>query len=189
MQDHSAPTAPTADDSPRGTEIAGIISEFSEIFASARTRWVRYAEEVHPDLNGGGIMVLQTVLRKGPVTATGLSQMLGMDKAMVSRHIAKLRELELVGAEPAPEDRRVILLTVSERARLLMARIRERWAHSYHERFEDWLVEDLEQLRKGLHRFNASTDDAHRTDGPAMRCTRGHGGGVAENREDDEAAG
>ena len=183
MHDHSAPTAPTADDSPRGTEIAGIISEFSEIFASARTRWVRYAEEVHPDLNGGGIMVLQTVLRKGPVTATGLSQMLGMDKAMVSRHIAKLRELELVETEPAPEDRRVILLTVSERARSLMERIRERWAHSYHERFEDWSVEDLEQLREGLHRFNASTEGAH-TDGPAMRCARDHGGGVSTDGED-----
>ncbi|WP_449283299.1 MarR family winged helix-turn-helix transcriptional regulator [Leucobacter sp.] len=187
MQEHSTQTAPATDDSPRGTEIAGIISEFSEIFASARTRWVRYAEEVHPDLNGGGIMVLQIVLRKGPVTATGLSQMLGMDKAMVSRHIAKLRELELIETEAAPEDRRVILLTVSERARRLMERIRERWAHSYHERFEDWSLESLEQLRDGLHRFNASTEDAHRTDGPATRCARDHGGGVAADPEDAPA--
>lgn len=182
MQDHSARPAAPAEDSPRGAEIAGIISEFSEIFASARTRWVRYAEEVHPELNGGGIMVLQTVLRKGPVTATGLSQMLGMDKAMVSRHISKLRDLELIEAEAAPEDRRVILLTVSERAQELMERIREQWAHSYHERFEGWSVESLEELRAGLHRFNASAEDAHRAEGPAMRCARDHGSGAEDPR-------
>lgn len=179
MQDHSAPASREADDSPRGSQIAGIISEFSEIFASARTRWVRYAEEVHPDLKGGGMMVLQTVLRKGPVTATGISQLLGMDKAMVSRHISKLRELGFVETEPAPEDRRVILLTISERASELMERIRERWADSYHQRFEEWSIEDLERLREGLHRFNTSTEDASHADGPAMRCSRGHGGGAS----------
>ncbi len=154
----------------RDDRISEIIAEFSDVFAFARTRWARYAEEVHPDLRGVGMMVLQLVTRKGPVTATAISQMLDMDKAMVSRQLTKLRELGLVDAEPAAEDRRVTLLTASDRAQVLLDGIREQWAHAYHERFVEWSVEDLERLREGLHRFNASSDSRH-ADRPAGRCT------------------
>lgn len=177
MEDHNgrAPLdapAGTAD-APRDDRIAQIISEFSEVFAFARSHWASYAQEVDSELKGVGMMVLQLVFKKGPVTATGLGQMLDMDKAVVSRQIAKLRELGLVDAEPAAEDRRVVLLTTTPRAVELLERIRARWAHAYHERFADWSPEDLEGLREGLHRFNASAHDI-RVDGPAGRCTRGH---------------
>ena len=156
-----------------GGAVAEIIAEFSEIFAFARTKWARYAEEVHADLRGVGMMVLQLVMRKGPITATGISQLLDMDKAMVSRQISKLRELDLVLAEPAAEDRRVILLTASDRAEEMLDGIRQQWAHAYHERFAGWSAADLETLRSGLHRFNASADSG-RPDGPAKRCARDH---------------
>lgn len=151
--------------------VADIIAEFSEVFAFARTRWMRFAAEVDPDLRGAGMIVLQLIRRKGPVTATGISQMLDMDKAVVSRQIAHLRELGLVDADPAPDDKRVMLLVVTERARELLDGIKARWAHAYHERFEGWSEGDLESLRSGLHRFNASADGL-RTDGPAVRCAR-----------------
>ncbi|QAB19088.1 MarR family transcriptional regulator [Leucobacter muris] len=157
----------------RDDRIAQIISEFSEVFAFARSHWASYAQEVDSDLKGVGMIVLQLVLRKGPITATALSQMLDMDKAVVSRQIAKLRELGLVEAEPAAEDRRVMLLTATPRATELLERIRARWAHAYHERFVGWSAEELEDLREGLHRFNASAHDI-RVDGPAGRCTRDH---------------
>lgn len=168
-----------AADPPHGESqvVAEIIAEFSEVFAFARTRWARYAEEVHEDLRGVGMMVLQLVIRKGPVTATGISQLLDMDKAMVSRQIAKLRELELVEAEPAEEDRRVILLTPSARAEELHEEIRRQWAHSYHERFAGWSAQDLESLRSGLHRFNGSAE-ASSPEGPARRCAREHRNGA-----------
>ena len=144
---------------PNGTNhdgISDIIAEFSEVFTFARTRWARYAEEVDPELKGVGIMMLQVIQRKGPISATGISQLLNMDKAMVSRQIAKLRELELVDTRAAEEDRRVLLLTPSAKAEELLSAIRQKWAHSYHERFAGWSPDELEQLRASLHRFNAS---------------------------------
>ena len=96
--------------------ISEIISEFSQSFAAARTRWTRFAEVVHPERRGPGMMILQTILRRGPVTATGLGSILDMDKAMVSRQVTKLRSLGLVDAKEAESDRRVILLTASETA-------------------------------------------------------------------------
>lgn len=158
----------------KSDSISQIISEFSEIFAFARSRWAGYADEVHPDLKGGGLMMLQVILRKGAVTTTGLSQMLGSDKAIVSRQITKLRELGLVAAEPSAEDRRVVMLTLTPEGSELLAKVRSRWAHTYHERFGEWSIDDLEALRAGLHRFNAGTEVA--LEGPAARCTRDHAG-------------
>lgn len=158
-------------ETPEPDTVSEIISEFSEVFAFSRNRWTRYADGVHPELSGIGMMVLQFILRKGPLTATGLSQYLDMDKSMVSRQVSKLRELGLVDTAPAPEDGRVTLLTASEEATNIVGKIREQWASSYRERFAGWSDDELELLRKGLHRFNATADES-RPDGPAVRCAR-----------------
>lgn len=161
-----------------GDLIAGIISEFSEVLAFSRTRWARSAEQAHSELSGASIMMLQFIYRKGPVTATGLSQILDMDKSIVSRQVAKLRELDLIVETESPDDRRVTLLTASDEAKKIMDRIRELWASSYRERFAGWSEGELEALREGLHRFNAAVDARH--DGPAVRCARHANAGSAE---------
>ncbi|QIM19839.1 MarR family transcriptional regulator [Leucobacter coleopterorum] len=136
--------------------IAEIIAEFSQVFAFARARWARYAEEVHPELKGVGIMVLQTILRKGPITATQLSQLLGMDKAVVSRQVTKLREFDLIEAEAAAEDRRVVLLTASPAAQAAIEELHAHTSHDYRQRFQGWQTNDLAALREALHRFNGA---------------------------------
>ena len=157
---------------PKNDRISEIISEFSEIFASARSSWSRFAEDVHPELTGASMIMLQFILRKGPVTATGMSQVMSMDKAMVSRQVTRLRELDFVVAEPAPEDRRVQLLTASPKAVEIMESIKQRWAHSYHERFAGWSADEVTQFGEMLHRFNASS--AVIAKGPAAKCARDH---------------
>lgn len=151
--------------------VSGIIAEFSDVFAFSRTRWTRYAEEIDSELSGVGLIVLQFVIRKGPVTATGISQMLDMDKSIVSRQLTKLRDLGFIDTAEAPEDRRVQLITGSAKAVKIIDEIQSRWANSYRERFEGWTGEELEALRSGLHRFNATAADA-RQEGPAVRCAR-----------------
>lgn len=151
--------------------ISEIISEFSQSFAAARTRWTRFAEEVHPELRGPGMMLLQTILRRGPVTATGLGSILDMDKAMVSRQVTKLRALGLVDAKEAESDRRVILLTASEAAHSAIEGIQTRISADYLVRFADWSEDELAQLQQLMHRFNATAEDA-RGVGPATRCAR-----------------
>lgn len=172
MQDQASPS-PVSSKARGGVDdtVADIISEFSEVIAFARSRWTRYAEEVHSELRGVGLIMLQLIVRKGPLTATGLAQMLDMDKAVVSRQVAKLRELELVETAPAVEDRRVVLLTASPKAQALLEGIRAKWSRAYHERFLGWSEVELEQLRVGLHRFNATAEHAV-PDLPSSRCTR-----------------
>lgn len=177
MPDRQAPTLPSNDDM-----IAEIIAEFSQVFAFARTRWARYAEDVHPELRGVGMMVLQTILRKGPITATELSQLLDMDKAVVSRQVSKLRDLEFIDAQPAAEDRRVILLSPSPAARSALDELHAQTSDAYGQRFAGWQGEELEQLRAALHRFNGAGPSPQ---GPASRCARPQEAGEA--REAGEA--
>lgn len=140
--------------SARDQNITEIIAEFSELFAFARTRWARAAEDMHPELKGISLLMLQIIKRRGPVSATALGLKLDMDKAMVSRHVSQLRDLGFVDAEESPEDRRVQLLTVSGEGHALLTRLRDRSRAAYIERFEGWSADDVESLRRALHRFN-----------------------------------
>lgn len=146
----------------RETHITDIITEFGEIFAFARTRWARFAEEVEPELRGVSLMMLHLIARKGPVSATSIGQLLDMDKAMVSRHLSRLRDLGFVRAEESPEDRRVQLLTISDQGQQLLDRLHEQSAASYRDRFDGWSDDDLARLRHGLHRFNSPGGGAAR---------------------------
>ncbi len=137
--------------------IADIITEFAQVFAFARTRWAGYAEQVHPDLKGLSMMMLQTIKRRDAVTATELAQILHTDKAVVSRQVAKLRELGFIEATADEADRRVLRLTVTPVAEQALERMRESSSAAYHERFAGWNSEELGQLRVLLHRFNSAS--------------------------------
>lgn len=138
--------------------IPEIIAEFTQLFITARTNFARNAESVHPELRGLGMMMLQMILKKGPITATCIGSLLNMDKATVSRQLSQLRGLGLVDATPSPEDRRSLLLTASASAREILDEVHLRNASDYRTRFEDWNDEDLAQLLVLLRRFNASAD-------------------------------
>lgn len=151
--------------------ISEMIAEFGQVFAFARTRWARYAEQIHPELRGVGMMILQTISRKGPITATELTRLLDMDKAVVSRQLAKLREFELVQAVSDEADRRVVLLTASENGLATLAGLHQQLADAYERRLEGWDAADIANLVDLLHRFNAASPLPD-LDGPAARCAR-----------------
>lgn len=151
--------------------VADIVGEFSQSFASARTRWAKSAEEIHPELSAPGMMLLQTILRRGPITSTGLGAILDMDKAMVSRQITKLRALGLVDAREAESDRRVMLLTASAEAHSAVDTMHSKISADYRERFAEWQSSELEHLRDLLHRYNTTSVPPH-AETPASRCAR-----------------
>lgn len=154
-------------DMSREEAIPQIISEFSEVFASAKKRLTHFAEGVHPELKSVGMLLLQTIQRRGPITATELVQILDMDKASVSRQLSKLRELGFLLVEPSAEDRRVFLLSLSPEAVSSMEALRAETSRSYEERFKSWSDADILQLRALLKRYNAGREhelasEAHR---------------------------
>jgi DNA-binding MarR family transcriptional regulator len=141
---------------PPGDLITEIMAEFVQAFGTARARMIRSAEEVHPGLTGLGLMVLQAVVRRGPITATTLTRLLSMDKSLVSRQICQLKRHGLVLATPLAEDRRVIELTATASARTVIDTGHQATAQAYRDRLAGWDQAELDQLRALLHRFNAA---------------------------------
>lgn len=139
--------------------VTQLIAEFAEAFGFARTRWTRYVEDVHPDLKGASMSILNTIVRRGPMTATGIGQLLGMDKAFVSRQVTYLKDLGFVVATPNPEDKRVWILTGSESAKRALDGIHVHLAQSYEEQFAEWSEADLGQLVHSLRRFNQANNE------------------------------
>lgn len=150
--------------------IPAITTEFGQVFAFARGRWAKYAEQIHPDLRGVGMLILQTISRNSPITATELTALLNMDKALVSRQVSKLRELELVDARSDDADRRVTLLTISAHGADTLEGLNTQLSAAYEERLAGWSDADRETLVHLLHRFNATPVTEHET--PAARCAR-----------------
>ncbi len=135
--------------------IRDIAAEFASAFAFARRRWAGHAAQVHPELNGAGLMVLQQVTRCGRLSATEIGQHLDMDKATISRQVAKLRELGLVDVSPSAADKRVQMIALSEAGVAAITELRERMASDYQKRLAGWSDADLATLHTLLHRFNS----------------------------------
>lgn len=138
--------------------ISEIVAEFGQVHAFARARWVRYAEQIHPDFRGVGVIMLQTISRKGPVTATELAQLLSMDKALVSRQVAKLRELGFIESRHDEADRRSVFLTASDLGKSTLKGLHQQLSDAYAQRLKGWPDSDVETLTTLLHRFNAADD-------------------------------
>lgn len=172
----STSETPTGD--PHDTAIIDIMAEFTQVFAFARSRWAKFAEELHPELRAQGLMVLQTIIRREPISATELAQLLNLDKAIVSRQVSQLRDLGFVEATPSEADRRVFLLTSTKAAVRAIEDMRASSATAYHERFKEWEMADLSQLRSLLQRFNRERTVPCRADHHTENCAH-HSGSCA----------
>lgn len=135
--------------------IVQIMREFAQVSAFVRGRWSQYADELHEGLRVQGVMVLQAIWKAECVSATELSNLLRMDKALVSRQVAKLRALEMVCAKQDDNDKRITWLSVTEKGKKVLTTLHKGVAEAYKERLLEWNREDLESLKEKLAKFNS----------------------------------
>ena len=76
-------------------------------------------------LNGMHIRLLQMIRRHPDCTAQKIASVTGRDKAQITRVIKELEGMALITRTPDPEDRRAQLLSLNEKGRGLMARIKD----------------------------------------------------------------
>jgi len=112
------------------------------------------AEAVHPELQPASYLILGYVHDHGPVRASAIGVVFGIDKGAMSRHAQQLIDLGLVEREPDPDDGRATLLTVSddgERRIEAVARMRRK---ALDERLDDWTAQELAEFAAMLRRYN-----------------------------------
>ena len=87
---------------------------------------------------------------EGSTNFTKLAAALGVTSSNVTGIVDRLVEQELVSRKENPEDRRVLLLSVTEKGKALLANLRERRVKQMSEVLTRMSLEELSSLARGL---------------------------------------
>ncbi|WP_435768480.1 MarR family winged helix-turn-helix transcriptional regulator [Nocardioides sp. SYSU DS0651] len=138
----------------RAEMVARIETEVGVLVRRVRRVIRERAEAVHPDLQPASYLLLGYVRDHGPVRASVIGVVFGIDKGAISRHTQHLIDLGLVDRAPDPEDGRATLLTVSEEGERRIEAVAEMRRRALDERLGDWSAEELGEFAAMLRRYN-----------------------------------
>ena len=128
--------------------------EIGLLLRRSRAISARLARELHPDLDGAAYGLLALLQDTGPLRASTLVARLGLDKSTVSRQLATLVDLGLVGRAPDPADGRAHVLTASAEGSARLERIRDARRARWESDMADWPPDDVARLGELLGRLN-----------------------------------
>lgn len=144
---------------PQAAAVAGVEREVAALLRRARRQATRNAACVHPDLEPGGLAVLQQAAGADDgVRAAEVCEQFALDKGAVSRRVHALEELGLVARRPDPADRRAHLIVVTPEGRDRLQRLEESRRARFHGRLAEWSVQELDDLAGLLARYNRALE-------------------------------
>ncbi|PPC79218.1 MarR family transcriptional regulator [Pokkaliibacter plantistimulans] len=104
--------------------------------------------------------LLVMVERLGPIGIVELAERAGRDYTTVSRQIAKLDSLGLVGRQESPQDRRVRMVVITDSGKAITDRIDEARQRIGLAIFASWEEQDIENLVRLMGRFSRDVRQA-----------------------------
>ena len=116
------------------------------------------ARMLDPDLSPVAYSMMTALNDSGPQRASALVEIFSVDKGAVSRQVQALLELGLIERSPDPEDRRAMILAVTEEGRRRLATIAQARRRQLTTRLESWSDEELSAFVRSLARYNASLE-------------------------------
>lgn len=128
--------------------------EIGLLLRRSRAISARLSRELHPELDGAAYGLLALLDVSGPLRASELVVLLGLDKSTVSRQVSHLVELGLVVRSPDPDDGRAQVLAPSEEGAARLARIRDARRARWEADLADWPTDDVAVLGDLLGRLN-----------------------------------
>ncbi|QDZ16186.1 MarR family transcriptional regulator [Humibacter ginsenosidimutans] len=134
--------------------IVSVEREFGALFVQLRNRMRLQAQELHPQVQPFGYLMLSALLRSGPMHAGALAEALSADKSLVSRQASQLEQLGLLRREQDPADRRATYFTITDEARGRLDRIIGNNRRELRAGLTGWNVEDVRVFARLLHRMN-----------------------------------
>jgi DNA-binding MarR family transcriptional regulator len=134
--------------------------ELGFLLRRARALQARTAAQLHPDLEPAALGLLALLQDEGPLRASDLVALLGLDKSTVSRQVTTLVELGLVDREPDPDDGRAQVLRPSATGAQRLADVRAGRRAYLRAELGDWPAEDVDALGELLERYNRTMSRA-----------------------------
>jgi DNA-binding MarR family transcriptional regulator len=116
------------------------------------------ARMLHPELSPVAYSMLMALNDSGPQRASDLVEIFSVDKGAVSRQVQALLELGLIERSPDPEDRRAMILAISEEGHRRLDSIAVQRRSEVNERLVGWTDDDLSSFVTTLSRYNAALE-------------------------------
>ncbi len=115
---------------------------------------VKTAEIFDSALQPAAFVLVRWLLSYGPASATQLAESTAMDRSSVSRLVAHLKKSGYVKSEKDPNDRRGVLLSLTEAGRDKAALALKEKEVEFYKRIENWDNDKLESFVHMLKSFN-----------------------------------
>ena len=132
--------------------------EMSVLVRRIRRVIAERARMLHPELSPVAYSMLMALNDSGPRRASDLVEIFSIDKGAVSRQVQVLLELGLIERNQDPEDRRAMILAISEEGHRRLANIASTRRHEVSVRLADWSDEDLREFVRSLGRYNSALE-------------------------------
>jgi DNA-binding MarR family transcriptional regulator len=115
---------------------------------------VRTAARFDSTLQPAAFLLVRCLFSFGPTSATALSESTAMDRSSVSRLVNLLKSLGYVKSEPSPNDRRGVLLTLTELGQQQTIYALKEKESAFYDRILKWDNSKLENFIDMLRDFN-----------------------------------
>ncbi|MFB6823062.1 MarR family winged helix-turn-helix transcriptional regulator [Streptomyces virginiae] len=143
MQTHlPTPTAPYAELARQLTGIGAVKREL--------------ARSLPPDCPPGAAAVLTLLDRHGEMRLSRLTEFMGVDISVTSRHVTHIADRGWIERETDPGDGRCRILRLTPSGRALLAELGARYTASLERSLRDWSPQDIDVLNTLLARLRSS---------------------------------
>ncbi|MCO1603771.1 MarR family winged helix-turn-helix transcriptional regulator [Desulfosporosinus nitroreducens] len=130
--------------------------QLNALISASHALNVRTAARFDSTLQPAAFLIIRWLFSFGPTNATVLAESTAMDRSSVSRLVNQLKRLGYVKSETSPDDRRGVLLSLTELGRQQTMDALIEKESTFYKRISKWENSELEKFIKLLNKFNGN---------------------------------
>ncbi|AWV32820.1 MarR family winged helix-turn-helix transcriptional regulator [Paenibacillus odorifer] len=150
---------PEHKDTLRGQLELKLGGQISALISASHALNVRTAAAFDSSIQPAAFHIVRWLYSYGPTSASVLAESTAMDRSSVSRLIKQLENLGYIKREDSPNDRRAILLTLTDLGRQKTFDALQDKEFIFYERIAQWDNQQLETFIQMLKEFNGFNDN------------------------------
>ncbi|WPC44060.1 MarR family winged helix-turn-helix transcriptional regulator [Clostridium sp. JS66] len=128
--------------------------ELNALISASHALNVRTAARFNSTIQPAAFLLVRWIFSFGATSATVLAEATAMDRSSVSRLVNQLKKLGYVKSETSPDDRRGVLLSLTELGRQRTIDALKEKESLFYERISKWDDYKLEKFAEMLRDFN-----------------------------------
>lgn len=125
------------------------------LLSATRALSERSAAQFHEGLQPAAFHIARWLHSFGPARPSAIAESVGMDRSSTSTLLTKMRGLGLVADTPDPQDRRGVIVQLTDQGEARVASAMEGRGTEFFGRVKDWSLHDLSELERLLGKLTA----------------------------------